>query len=117
MIFWTAIIDGEVIGAADAVVLVNTAGEPAKICFSLEIVCVATWIDVHHHIVRIAYGQNAQFVFGVETCFIQISFFSANEAAEHPIVLVVIAVPTADPTALDALGFLARGLFPIAIKG
>ena len=117
MIFWTAIIDGEVIGGANAVVLVNTAGEPAKIRFSFEIVCVATWVDGHHHIVRIAYGQNAQFIFGVETCLIQIPFFFVDEAAEHAVVLVVIAVPTADPTALDALDWLVGGLLPIAVKG
>ena len=70
MILRAAIIDGEVVSGADAVVSVNTASEPAKIRFSLEIVCVATWVDGHHHIVWIAYGQNAQFVFGVETCLI-----------------------------------------------
>ena len=42
MILRAAIIDGEVVGGAGAIVLVNTAGEPAKIRFSLEIVSVAT---------------------------------------------------------------------------
>ena len=117
MILRAAIIDGEVVGGACAVVFIEPASKPTKVCFSFEIECVVSPGDGHFHIVWIAYGQKTQFVFGVETGLVQISLFFANKAAEHPIVLVVIAVPAADPTALDALDCLARGLFPIAVKG
>ena len=115
MVFGTAIVELQLVGATASGVVVKTAGEFAEVGLALELILAVGLGDIHFQSIPKADWQKAKLIFGVESGGINVVFLSGDEATQHVVVLIVIAVPIANPSTFDAGGGV--GGVPIPIKG
>jgi len=116
VVFISAVVDIDAIGRSGAIILINPTGELAEVSLAGEFIFGAILRNGHAHVVRITNRQQPPLIFGVKPCVVGAVFLFGDETAQHSVVLIVIAVPSTDPTTLHAFEFLAGRLFPVAIK-
>lgn len=118
MIFGAAIVELQLIGGAAAVVVIKAACKLAEVGLASELILVIRLGDGHIQPVSEADGQDAPFVLGVKARVINASLFARDEAAQHVVVLIGVAMPTANPLAYDAAAGAGgiTGSLPIPIK-
>jgi hypothetical protein len=116
VIFWAAVVELQLIGGAASGVVVKTAGQFSEVGLALELILAIVLGDSHIQSIPKADRQKTkQLIFGVESGGVNTAFFSGDQAAQHVIVLIVIAMPTANPAAFNSTS-VSVGV-PITIKG